>query len=96
MRTQPLSPRTLLLARLAFRSIRQNWRHSLATMLAILGGFAAVSLFDGFLAAIRAYNADHYVHKGMTGPGMSSWCRSWWHRSARSAWPKSGTSMKSR
>lgn len=59
--------RTLLMARLAFRSLLQNWRHSLATMLAILGGFAAVSLFDGFLQSIREYNEEHYVHKGMVG-----------------------------
>jgi len=59
--------RRLLLARLAFRNIRLNWRHSLATMLAIMGGFAAVSLFDGFLLALHEYNEEHYVNKGMVG-----------------------------
>ena len=62
-----IPPRTLLLARLAARNIRLNWRHSLATMLAILGGFAAVSLFDGFLLKLRQYNDEHYVRKGMVG-----------------------------
>lgn len=59
--------RQILLARLAFKSILLNWRHSLATMLAILGGFSAVSLFDGFLLSIHEYNEEHYVNKGMVG-----------------------------
>lgn len=59
--------RILLLLRLAFRNILRNWRHSLATMLAILGGFAAVSMFDGFLLKLRQYNDEHYVRKGMVG-----------------------------
>jgi putative ABC transport system permease protein len=59
--------RSLIFAKLALKSLRQNWRHSLATMLAILGGFAAVSLLDGFLQAIREYNEEHYVNKGMVG-----------------------------
>lgn len=62
-----IDSRKLLLARLAFRNIRLNWRHSLATMLAIMGGFAAVSLFDGFLLALHEYNEEHYVNKGMVG-----------------------------
>jgi putative ABC transport system permease protein len=61
------SARATILARLAFRSLSQNWRHSLATMLAILGGFAAVSLFDGFLQAIRDLDEEYYVNKGMVG-----------------------------
>ncbi len=54
-----------MLARLALRNIRLNWRHSLATMVAIMGGFTAVSLFDGFLVALREYNEEAYVNKGM-------------------------------
>jgi len=57
--------RTRILAHLALKSIVKNWRHSLATMLAILGGFAAVSLFDGFLASVKQMNEERYVHKGM-------------------------------
>jgi len=62
-----ISNRQLLLARLALRNIRLNWRHSLATMLAIMGGFTAVSLFDGFLLALTEYNEERYVNKGMVG-----------------------------
>lgn len=64
---QSIPPRTLLLARLALKNVRLNWRHSLATMLAILGGFTAVSLFDGFLLALREFNQEYYVRKGMVG-----------------------------
>lgn len=59
--------RPRLLAQLALKNLVQNWRHSLATMLAILGGFAAVSLFDGFLQSIKEFNEEHYVNKGMVG-----------------------------
>ena len=59
--------RERILARLALKNLVQNWRHSLATMLAILGGFAAVSLFDGFLQSIKDYNDEHFINKGMVG-----------------------------
>jgi putative ABC transport system permease protein len=59
--------RLRLLAHLALKNLVQNWRHSLATMLAILGGFAAVSLFDGFLQSIKEFNEEHFVNKGMVG-----------------------------
>lgn len=61
------TPRFLLMARLALKNVLLNWRHSLATLLAILGGFSAVSLFDGFLASLQKYNEEHYVNKGMVG-----------------------------
>jgi putative ABC transport system permease protein len=39
-----------VLLRIAARSVRRNWRHSLGSVLAIAVGFAAVALFDGYLS----------------------------------------------
>lgn len=58
---------TLLIVRLAWRNVLRNWRHSLATLLAIASGFTAVSLFDGFLAELEARNQDGYQIRGMFG-----------------------------
>lgn len=38
-----------LLLKLAARSLRRNWRHSLGAALAIAVGFTAIALFDGYL-----------------------------------------------
>jgi putative ABC transport system permease protein len=53
--------------RLAYRNVLLNWRHSLATILAISLGYAAVSLFDGFMGHIRGFIVDSYVSRGMVG-----------------------------
>jgi putative ABC transport system permease protein len=42
-----------LLLRLAARSVRKNWRHSVGSMLAIAVGFLAISLFAGYLAFFK-------------------------------------------
>ncbi|HSM92163.1 MAG TPA: FtsX-like permease family protein [Anaeromyxobacteraceae bacterium] len=39
-----------VLLRIASRSVRKNWRHSLGAALAVAVGFAAITLFDGYLA----------------------------------------------
>lgn len=59
--------RKLILFRLAFQNIRLNWRHSLATLLAILSGFVAISLFDGFMAHMKDQMEDGYTRRGMLG-----------------------------
>lgn len=56
-----------IMMKLGFRNILRNWRHSLATVLAIVSGFAAVALFDGFIANIRVYVRDNTIHRGMLG-----------------------------
>lgn len=56
-----------MILRLAWRNVIRNWRHSLATILAIASGFTAVSLFDGFLAELDARNRDGYQTRGMFG-----------------------------
>src|SRR5512138_2072239 len=39
-----------VLVRIAYRSVRKNWRHSAGAMLAVAVGFAAITLFDGYLS----------------------------------------------
>lgn len=55
------------LASLAWRNVLRNWRHSLATILAIALGFMAVSLFDGFLQELAYRINDGYGTRGMFG-----------------------------
>ena len=62
--TQAIYPQML---RLAWRNVLRNWRHSLATMLAIASGFTAVSMFDGFLRDIENMYFDSYTHRAMMG-----------------------------
>lgn len=54
-------------ARMAWRNVLRNWRHSLATILAIASGFMAVSLFDGFMRQLDEINFDGYSTRGMLG-----------------------------
>lgn len=55
------------MGRLAWRNVVRNWRHSMATILAIASGFMAVSLFDGFLKELIDRNEDGYSARGMMG-----------------------------
>lgn len=55
------------MTRLAWRNVVRNWRHSLATILAIASGFMAVSLFDGFIRELRFRSIDSYTRRGMFG-----------------------------
>jgi putative ABC transport system permease protein len=59
--------RVKLMFRLAARNIYLNWRHSLATVLAIAAGFTSVALLDGFISSINAISEDGTTHKGMVG-----------------------------
>ena len=52
---------------LAIKNVRLNWRHSVATMLAIVFGFTAVAMFDGFMSALNFFIEESYVNKGMVG-----------------------------
>jgi len=42
------------LLRIAFRSVRKNWRHSMGAGLAVAVGFAAITLFAGYLSDFEA------------------------------------------
>lgn len=59
--------RLLVMSWLGGKNIGLNWRHSLATMTAIMGGYAAVSLFDGFVRELEWQSYDSYVLRGMLG-----------------------------
>ena len=56
-----------MISKIAWRNVTRNWRHSLASSLAILAGFAAVSLFDGFLGDLERVTAEGYAVRGMQG-----------------------------
>lgn len=58
---------TKRIAKIAWRNVVRNWRHSLASSLAILAGFTAVSLFDGFLIDLVRVNEEGYSMRGMQG-----------------------------
>ncbi|HAZ11192.1 MAG: hypothetical protein A2X86_08530 [Bdellovibrionales bacterium GWA2_49_15] len=62
-----IPPRKRVMLTLAFRNVVLNWRHSLATMLAIAAGFSAVSLFDGFINEMNKEMTDRYINRGMLG-----------------------------
>ncbi|MGZ3695350.1 MAG: ABC transporter permease [Bdellovibrionota bacterium] len=59
--------RNLILFRLAAQNIRLNWRHSFATMMAILLGFVAVAMLEGFTSGLYNFIEESYVNKGMIG-----------------------------
>ena len=59
--------RRVVMARLAVRNVFRNWRHSLATVVAIVSGFAAVALLDGYLADLSDQVYDIGIHRGMLG-----------------------------
>lgn len=57
----------LKIVTIAWRNVRRNWRHSLATITAIALGFMAISLFDGFIRELRDRTVDGYAIRGMMG-----------------------------
>ena len=59
--------RVKLMFLLAARNIYLNWRHSLATVLAIAAGFTSVALLDGFISSINAISEEGTTRKGMVG-----------------------------
>ena len=58
---------TKTIAKIAWRNVTRNWRHSLASSLAILAGFTAVALFDGFICDIIRVNEEGFSLRGMAG-----------------------------
>jgi len=53
-----MTPTQAALARMAARSVRRNWRHSLAAMLTIAVGFVAIGTFSGYIDAFFATNTE--------------------------------------
>jgi len=59
--------RGIVIAHLALRNVLRNWRHSLATVVAIVAGFVAVAMFDGYLQDLRGQTSESAIHRGMLG-----------------------------
>ncbi len=55
------------LARIAWRNVRRNWRHSLGSMLSIVVGFIAIGLFSGYIHDLIALQDLWYSEKSMMG-----------------------------
>jgi len=59
--------KTRMIIHLAWRNVLLNWRHSLATLLAISSGFTAVCLFEGFIRDLENQNIEVFSEKAMLG-----------------------------
>jgi putative ABC transport system permease protein len=55
------------IARIARRNVLRNWRHSVATLLAISAGFMAIALLDGFTTSLDELASDSARKRGMFG-----------------------------
>jgi putative ABC transport system permease protein len=55
------------LARIGWRNLRRNWRHSLGSMLSIVVGFVAIALFQGFLSDLEEIQVRWNEQRGMLG-----------------------------
>lgn len=55
------------LLRLATRSVRKNWRHSVGSILAIATGFVAIGLFDGYLLHFERQLVEMMERRFMMG-----------------------------
>jgi len=55
------------LARIAWRNVRKNWRHSLGSMLSIVVGFVAIALFQGYLSDLERIQIRWMEQKSMVG-----------------------------
>jgi len=58
------------LARIPWRNLRKNWRHSLGSMLSIVVGFVAIGLFEGYLSDLEELQGLWYERRAMFGSLM--------------------------
>lgn len=56
-----------VLLRIASRSVRKNWRHSIGAALAVAVGFTAITLFDGYLSDMEGTFARMMEERFMMG-----------------------------
>jgi putative ABC transport system permease protein len=56
-----------VLLRIAFRSVRKNWRHSLGAALAVAVGFTAITLFNGYLSHLSGTLGEMMEEQFMMG-----------------------------
>ena len=60
----------LHMTRLAWRNVLLNWRHSLATLVAIAAGFVAICSFKGFVEDTKLNGSDGFKHRYMMGDAL--------------------------
>ena len=61
---------TRLIARIAWRNVRRNWRHSLAALGTMAVGFVALALFQGYLGELVRSQLDLVYSRNMVGDVM--------------------------
>ncbi|MBI2373059.1 MAG: ABC transporter permease [Deltaproteobacteria bacterium] len=52
---------------MAWRNVRKNWRHSVASLSSIAAGFLALGTFEGYVTDLRDRFGDSIRHKSMMG-----------------------------
>ncbi len=57
----------MILARIAFRNVRKNWRHSLSALLSISAAFVSLVLFDGYISDLKNMYDDSFRFRSMLG-----------------------------
>lgn len=53
--------------RIAFRNVKNNWRHSLSALLSISASFVSLVLFDGYIDDLKSMYQDSFEHRSMLG-----------------------------
>lgn len=53
--------------RIAFRNVKNNWRHSLSALLSISASFVSLVLFDGYIDDLKLMYQDSFEHRSMLG-----------------------------
>lgn len=55
------------LFKIAWRNVRKNWRHSLATIVSIAAGFLALGMFEGYIVGLTTIFEDGMSRRGLLG-----------------------------
>lgn len=53
--------------RIAFRNVKNNWRHSLSALLSISAAFVSLVLFDGYIDDLKSMYQDSFENRSMLG-----------------------------
>jgi len=56
--------------KMGVRNTLNNWRHSLGSMLSVAIGFAALTLFNGYISVVQDMYEDNYRQRSMFGDVM--------------------------
>ena len=52
---------------IAFRNVKNHWRHSLAALLSLSASFVSLVLFDGYIDDLKNMYEDSFKHRSMLG-----------------------------